>query len=76
MIFYSDKFYYNGIYSQDMGISLVSESSDILNEYGVSYREECTSITEMIDEADALMYEHKEEFRKNNPSKYMVKKIK
>lgn len=44
--------------------------------YGVSYREECTSITEMIDEADALMYEHKEEFRKNNPSKYMVKKIK
>ena len=40
MIFYSDKFYYNGIYSRDMGISLVSESSDILNEYGVSYRED------------------------------------
>ena len=39
MIFYSDKFFYNGIYSQDMNISLVSESSDILNEYGISYRE-------------------------------------
>lgn len=36
MIFYSDKFYYNGTYSQDMGVLLVSESSDVLNEYGIS----------------------------------------
>ena len=37
MFFYSDKFYYNNIYSQDVGLSLVSEGSDILNEYGISY---------------------------------------
>lgn len=37
MIFYSDKFYYNGLYSQDLGVLLVSESTDVLNEYGVSY---------------------------------------
>jgi len=37
MVFYSDKFYYNGVYSQDLGILLVSESSSVLNEYGISY---------------------------------------
>ena len=37
MIFYSDKFYYNGLYSQDLGVLLVSESTDVLNEYGISY---------------------------------------
>ena len=37
MIFYSDKFYYDGLYSQDLEVLLVSESSEVLNEYGISY---------------------------------------
>lgn len=40
MIFYSDKFYYDGTYSEDCGIYLVSEKSEILSEYGVSYNQE------------------------------------
>ena len=39
MIFYSDRFYYNGMYSQDCNVCLVSEESEVLNEYGISYNE-------------------------------------
>ena len=40
MIFYSDKFYYNEIYSQDYNICLVSEETGVLNEYGISFNNE------------------------------------
>lgn len=39
MIFYSDKFYYDGIYSQDCNICLVSEEDSVLNEYGISHND-------------------------------------
>ena len=35
-MFYSGDFLYNGIYSQDCNVYLVSESNDILNEYGIN----------------------------------------
>ena len=40
MIFYSDKFYFDNIYSADFNIFLVYESKDILNKYGISYNKE------------------------------------
>lgn len=42
--------------------------------YGISHQEHCDDITSPMKEADALMYESKEEYRRNNPSKYLVKK--
>ncbi len=42
--------------------------------YGISHEDECDNITSLIEQADSLMYESKEEYRKNNPSKYLVKK--
>ena len=42
--------------------------------YGISHVDECDNIAKLIEQADSLMYESKEENRKNNPSKYMVKK--
>ena len=50
------------------------EEYDYSVSYGVSYQEECFDIEPMIKEADALMYEQKEEYRRNNPSKYSVLK--
>ena len=43
--------------------------------YGVAHEDKCDNITSLIEKADTLMYEHKEEYRKNNPSKYLVKKL-
>lgn len=42
--------------------------------YGISHQDTCDDIDPMIKEADALMYEKKEAYRKNNPSKYLVLK--
>ncbi len=42
--------------------------------YGISHEDECDNIASLIEQADSLMYESKEEYRKNNPSKYLVKK--
>lgn len=42
--------------------------------YGISHQDEYDDIDPMIKEADAIMYERKEEYRKNNPSKYLVLK--
>ena len=42
--------------------------------YGISHADECDNIAKLIEQADSLMYESKEEYRKNNPSKYLVKK--
>lgn len=44
--------------------------------YGISHTEECNDIAPLMEEADSLMYESKEEYRKNNPSKYLVLKNK
>ena len=40
MIFYSDNFYYDDIYSADYNVYLVSQETGILNEYGISYNGE------------------------------------
>lgn len=40
--------------------------------YGVVHENECDDIAPLIEQADTLMYESKEEYRKNNPSKYLV----
>lgn len=40
MIFYSDKFYFDDVYSLDFNIYLVYESKNLLNEYGISYNKE------------------------------------
>ena len=47
MVFYSNNFTFNNIYSKDMNIHLVSEDTDILNEYGIPFNsdEEDTEIT-------------------------------
>ena len=37
MIFSSNNFTFNNVYSKDMNIHLVSEDSDILNEYGIPF---------------------------------------
>lgn len=40
MIFYSDKFYFDDVYSLDFNIYLVYESKELLNKYGISYNKE------------------------------------
>lgn len=40
--------------------------------YGIVHADECDDIAPLIEQADTLMYESKEEYRKNNPSKYLV----
>lgn len=37
MVFYSNNFTFNNVYSEGMNIHLVSEGSDILNEYGIAF---------------------------------------
>lgn len=37
MVFYSDVFTFNNVHSRDVNISLVYESSDVLNDYGYSF---------------------------------------
>ena len=36
-MFYSDKFYFDDVYSLDFNIYLVYESKELLNKYGISY---------------------------------------
>ena len=50
------------------------KSYDYTVSYGISHQDECSDIEPMIKEADSIMYERKEEYRKNNPSKYLVLK--
>ena len=50
------------------------KSYDYSISYGISHQDTCSDIEPMIKEADVLMYEQKEEYRKNNPSKYLVLK--
>ena len=40
MVFSSNNFTFNNIYSQDMNIHLVSEDSGILNDYGIPFSTE------------------------------------
>lgn len=42
---------------------------------GYIYSDKNIEITELINKADELMYEKKEIFRTNNPSKYEIKKV-
>ena len=56
-----------------VSVSILKEY-DYSVSYGISHRDVCDDIDQMIEEADALMYERKEEYRKNNPSKYLVLK--
>lgn len=41
---------------------------------GISYSNKTNNIMDLIKEADNRMYIEKEEYRKNNPSKYLIKK--
>ena len=50
------------------------KSYDYSISYGISHQDTCSDIEPMIKESDVLMYEQKEEYRKNNPSKYLVLK--
>ena len=49
-------------------------SYDYSISYGIAHQDACNDIESMIKTADTLMYEQKEEYRKNNPSKYLVLK--
>lgn len=42
-MFISEKFYFNNIYCDDMGVMLVTFNDGIINDYGFSYSEEITS---------------------------------
>lgn len=39
-MFLSDKFYFNGVHSDDMGVALVTFDSNMFNTYGIDYKEE------------------------------------
>ena len=75
MIFYSDKFYYNGIHSQDYNICLVSEETGVLNEYGISHNdsENEDEITLVFDRKDSKEYTKEDISRKDNVNIPFVK---